>query len=133
MAVGDVMRPIPVSIGGVRYSSIKAAARALGVAPATVVARLKRAGEWRDKRRKPVTVAGRHFNSVREAARAFGVTPETIQNWRGRMSDDWPALPRRGLSLPPPPAFPARPCVSRRPAGNSRIAAPAGIHIFTKR
>ena len=80
----DVMRSMPVSIGGVRYSSIKEAARALGVAPATVVARLKRAGEWRDKRRKPVTVAGRHFNSVREAARAFGVTSETIQNWRGR-------------------------------------------------
>ena len=80
----DVMRSIPVSIGGVRYSSIKEAARALGVAPTTVVARLKRAGEWRDKRRRPVTVAGRYFNSVREAARAFGVTPETIQNWRRR-------------------------------------------------
>jgi hypothetical protein len=55
---GHVMRSIPVSIGGVRYSSIKAAARALGVAPATVVARLKYTGKWRDKRRKPVTVEG---------------------------------------------------------------------------
>ena len=76
------MRSIPVGIGGVHYSSIKATARALGVAPATVVARLKYTGEWRDKRRKPVTVAGHHFDSVTEAARAFGVTPHTIQNWR---------------------------------------------------
>ena len=80
----DVMRPIPVSIGSVRYSSIKEAARALGVAPATVVARLKYAGEWRDKRRKPVTVAGRHFDSVTEAAKTFGVTLKTIQNRRRR-------------------------------------------------
>ncbi len=78
------MRSIPVSIGGVRYSSIKEAARALGVAPATVVARLKCTGEWRDKRRKPVTVAGRHFSSLKEAATVFGVTPQTIQNWRRR-------------------------------------------------
>jgi len=78
------MRSIPVSIGGARYPSIKAAARALGVAPATVVAHLKYIGEWRDKRRKPVTVAGRHFDSVTEAARAFGVTPQTIQNRRRR-------------------------------------------------
>ena len=76
------MRSIPVSIGGVRYPSIKAAARALGVAPATVVARLK--WEWRDKRRKPVTVAGRNFDSLTEAARAFDVTPHTILNWRRR-------------------------------------------------
>ena len=79
---GHVMRSIPVSIGGVRYPSIKAAARALGVAPATVVAHLKR--EWRDKRRKPITVAGHHFSSVMEAATAFGVTPQTIQNRRRR-------------------------------------------------
>jgi hypothetical protein len=75
------MRPIPISIGDVRYSSIKEAARALGVAPATVVARLKHVGQWRDKRRKPVTVAGRRFDSMKEAAKAFGVTPQTIQNW----------------------------------------------------
>ena len=79
----DVMRSIPVSIGGVRYSSIKEASRALGVAPATVVARLN-VGEWRDKRRRPVTVAGRHFDSVTEAAKAFGVTLKTIQNRRRR-------------------------------------------------
>jgi len=78
------MRPIPVNIDGIRYCSIKEAARALGVAPATVVARLKYVGQWRDKRRRPVTVAGRSFNSVKEAATAFGVTPQTIQNWGRR-------------------------------------------------
>src|SRR5215468_507595 len=65
-------RSIPVVIGDVRYCSIKAAARALGVAPATITARLKHAGGWRNKRRKPVIVSGRHFDSMREAARAFG-------------------------------------------------------------
>ena len=81
------MRSMPVSIDGVRYGSIKEAARALKVAPATVVARLKRAGDWRDKRRRPVTIVGRHFDSLGEAARALGVTPQTIQNW-GRKRDE---------------------------------------------
>jgi len=78
------MKSIPVSVDGVFYPSIKEAARALGVAPGTVVARSKYVGHWQDKRRKPVTVAGRHFNSLKEAASAFGVTPQTIQNWGRR-------------------------------------------------
>ena len=79
-----VVTSIPVTIDGVRYPSIKEAARTLGVAPATIVARLKYGGQWRDKRCKPVTVAERHFNSVKEAAKAFGVTPQTVQNWGKR-------------------------------------------------
>jgi len=88
--VVTVMRSIPVTIDGVRYPSIKAAARTLGVAPATIVARMKYGGQWRDKRCKPVTVAGRHYDSVKEAAKAFGVTPQTVQNWgkRSEACDD---------------------------------------------
>lgn len=75
-------KPHPVTIRGVTYPSINAAARELGLSVngvwrANKVGRLDQIGSMGN--RKPVTVRGVRYETMGEAARALGVSRDTMR------------------------------------------------------
>lgn len=87
--------PVPVTIRGVDYPSMTAAAKAFGISVVAIhyarnADRLDTVGLGGEAKKRHVWVTDlgdlseRHFDSCREAAEHLGVSPSTIGNARAR-------------------------------------------------
>lgn len=75
--------PNPVTIRGITYPSMAAAARTFGLNPGTVFkakeeGRLDHCGLGQNKA-QPVTIDGVEYPSIQQAARATGINFETLR------------------------------------------------------
>jgi len=105
-------KPKPVTIRGVTYPSISAAARAHGVRPSTIHSAMERGrldyvgvgssknGKWNGS---PVVIRGVTYSSLREAARALGVSPQAVSTALMRGTADNVGLRKEGQPLLIPP------------------------------